>query len=75
MFPELETVVLTVDIDRSNLKAGDIGTVVHVQDDGQSYEVEFVTLAGDTVAIETVKSSQIRRVHEGEIARARMVAE
>lgn len=73
MIEELETVVLTSDMPEHGLKAGDIGAVVLVHNGGQSYEVEFVTLSGDTVAVVTVKSEQVRRIQEGEIAHARMV--
>ncbi|MCC6802470.1 MAG: DUF4926 domain-containing protein [Anaerolineae bacterium] len=73
MIEELETVVLTSDIPEYGLKAGDIGAVVLVHDSGRSYEVEFVTLRGDTVAVITVKPDQVRLIQEGEIAHARMV--
>ncbi len=73
MIEELETVVLTSDMPEHGLKAGDIGAVVLLHANGRSYEVEFVTLNGDTVAVVTVKPKQIRRIQEGEIAHARMV--
>ncbi len=52
MIRELDTVVLTEDIAASGLKAGDVGAVVHVHANGAAFEVEFVTLAGKTVALE-----------------------
>lgn len=73
MIEELETVVLTTDLEAYGLKAGDIGAVVLVHGESKSYEVEFVTLAGDTIAVTTVKPDQIRRIHAGEIAHARRV--
>lgn len=73
MIEELETVVLTTDIEDYGLKAGDVGAVVLVHGSGRSYEVEFVTLSGDTVAVLTVKPEQIRHIQEGEIAHVRMV--
>jgi hypothetical protein len=73
MIEELETVVLTDDLDEYGLKAGDIGAVVLVHGNGESFEVEFVTLSGGTVAVVTLKSSQIRRIYEDEIAHARKV--
>lgn len=71
MIPELESVVLTVDLPEHNLKAGDIGTVVLVHGEGAGYEVEFVTLDGETVAVTSVFPSQIRPVRRHEIAHAR----
>ncbi len=73
MIKELEPVVLTSDLPEHGLKAGDIGAVVLVYSSGRSYEVEFVTLNGDTVAVVTVKPDQVRRIQEGEIAHVRMV--
>jgi hypothetical protein len=70
---ELDTVVLTTDMNDYGLKAGDIGAVVLVHGAGKAYEVEFVTLDGDTVAVLTATPDQIRRIREGEIAHARMV--
>ncbi|MBL8154510.1 MAG: DUF4926 domain-containing protein [Anaerolineae bacterium] len=73
MIEELETVVLTSDIPEYGLQAGDLGAVVLVHGSGRAYEVEFVTLSGETVALITVRADQIRRIQEGEIAHVRMV--
>ena len=48
MINEHDCVVLTQDVPEASLEAGDIGTVVHVHEDGAGYEVEFMTLAGET---------------------------
>ncbi len=68
---ELETVVLTEDLPSHGLKAGDLGTVVLVHRSGEAYEVEFVTLGGETVAVETLSASQVRPVKGGEMPHAR----
>jgi Domain of unknown function (DUF4926) len=68
---EHDRVVLTSDLPAEGLKAGDVGTVVHIYGDGLAYEVEFTTLAGDTAAVATVQISQARRVHKREITHAR----
>ena len=39
--------------------------------EGEAYEVEFVTLTGQTVAVATVLSSQLRPVGRQDIAHAR----
>jgi len=57
------------------LRAGDIGTVVLVHEDGAGYEVEFVTLDGKTVAVVTLEPDQVRPIGPGEIAHARAVAD
>lgn len=73
MIEELETVVLTKDVPEHDLRAGDIGAVVLVHSSGERYEVEFVTLSGDTVAVITVSPDMIRRIQEDEIAHVRTV--
>jgi hypothetical protein len=74
MIQELDTIVLTGDLPEHNLSAGDLGTVVLVHDGG-GYEVEFVTLNGETVAVVSLVPEQVRAIHRGEIAHARMVQE
>jgi hypothetical protein len=71
MIKEHNRIVLTSDIPAEGLKAGDVGTVVHVYRDGLAYEVEFTTLAGDTTAVVTVEAPQVRSVRQREITHAR----
>jgi hypothetical protein len=73
MIEELETIVLTMDMPEHGLQAGDIGAVVLVHSNGERYEVEFVTLSGDTVAVVTLTADMIRRIYEDEIAHVRSV--
>lgn len=68
---ELETVVLKHDIHDEGLKSGDLGTVVHVYDDGKAVEVEFVSAAGKTVALVTLTSKDIRPMQSDEILHVR----
>jgi hypothetical protein len=72
MIKELDTVVLTEDIPDFALKRGDLGTVVLVHQPG-GYEVEFVALDGETVAVVSVSTEQIRPVGHREIAQARPI--
>lgn len=71
MIKEHDCVVLTTDLSKEGLAAGDIGTVVHVHKGGKAYEVEFVTLLGKTIAVATLDQSQIRPISEREVAHAR----
>jgi len=66
--------VLVTDLPGEKLAAGDVGTVVHVHGEGRAYEVEFVALDGETVAIVTLDRSQVRAVEHREITHARRVA-
>ena len=68
---EHDRIVLKVVIPAERLKAGDVGTVVHVYRDGAAYEVEFTTLDGDTAAVVTVEAAKVRPVHGREITHAR----
>ena len=74
MIQEHDCIVLTQDIPDEGLQAGDVGTVVHIHRDGAAYEVEFVTLTGQTVAVATVLFSQLRPVNRQDIAHARELA-
>ena len=71
MVKEHDCVVLTQEVPGEGLQTGDVGTVVHVHENGAAYEVEFVTFAGETVAVATVLSSQLRRVGRKDIAHTR----
>jgi hypothetical protein len=71
MIKEHDRIVLMTDIAAEGLKAGDVGTVVHIYRDGLAYEVDFTTLNGDTAAVVTVEVARVRPVHEREITHAR----
>ena len=47
---------------------------MNVYREGAAFEVEFVSLGGETVAIVTLERSQIRPVERREITHARRVA-
>jgi hypothetical protein len=71
MIKELDTVVLSRDVDEYGLKIGDIGTAVHVYRDNAAYEVEFITGEGQTVAVLTLTPKDIRPRRKGEILHVR----
>lgn len=71
MIKEHDRVVLTADIPEEHLEAGDVGTVVHIHSRGEAFEVEFVGLDGNALAVATVLVSQLRPVSRMEIAHAR----
>jgi hypothetical protein len=74
MISEHDCVVLTQDLPDEGLKAGDIGTVVHIHEAGAAYEVEFMTLAGETICVTTLLQTQVRTIAPREIAHARELA-
>jgi hypothetical protein len=72
MLRELETVVLTCDLPEHGLERGDVGTIVLVHS-GRGYEVEFLTLTGEPIAVVSLRPEQIRPVSSREITHARVV--
>ncbi|WP_338874117.1 DUF4926 domain-containing protein [Spirosoma sp. SC4-14] len=68
---EFDLVVLQEDMSDGRLKAGDVGTVLTVYNEGKAFEVEFVTLTGEAVAIETLLAHQIRPVRSSEVMAVR----
>ena len=70
MIKELERVALTRDLPHLGLKAGDVGTVV-LEHHGKGYEVEFVSLEGETMAVVSLTVDDVRRIRPREIANAR----
>jgi hypothetical protein len=73
MIAELDRVILITDISEYSLEQSDIGTVVLVHQDGKGYEVEFVTLDGETVAIISLFAAQVRPISSREIAHTRVI--
>jgi len=75
MIRELDTVVLTHDIDQYGLKQGDIGAVVHCYGDSMAFEVEFVTAEGRTIALLTLRPADIRLFGSREVLHVRELAQ
>ncbi|NNJ13297.1 DUF4926 domain-containing protein [Chloroflexales bacterium ZM16-3] len=71
---ELDLVVLTHAIAAHRLEQDDIGTIVHVYQDGQAHEVEFVTAEGMTVAVLTLTGADVRPLASREILHVRALA-
>jgi hypothetical protein len=74
MIKEHDCVVLTTNVPDEGLEAGDIGTVVHIHKGGEGYEVEFMTLTGETVAIVTLLAAQVRPLNRRDLAHTRELA-
>jgi Domain of unknown function (DUF4926) len=73
MIKELDQIVLTTPLPEHGLQQGDIGTVVLIHAGGRGYEVEFITLDGETIAVVSLSAEQVRPIAHREIAHARMV--
>ena len=65
MFEEHDQVVLTADVTGDGgeeLKAGDVGVLIHVHPGGEAFVAEFTALDGDMIVIATVLPSQARPI-------------
>ncbi len=74
MVKELDTVVLAKELKEYQLKRGDVGAVVHVYADGNTFEVEFVAGEGKTIAVATLSSNDIRPMRRADILHVRAYA-
>ena len=72
MMREMDTVVLATNLPDHGLRAGDLGTVVLVHKHS-GYEVEFMTLDGETVAVVSLSPDQVRPIGRREVAHARLL--
>lgn len=71
---ELDQVVLSRDLPEYGLCTGDIGTVVLVHRGGKGYEVEFIALDGETIAVTTLMANEIRPIGSKEMAHVRSMS-
>ncbi len=59
----LDSVALTSDMPELGLRAGEVGAVVEVFDDGEVLEVEFSDDSGTTYGSHTLSASQLVPLH------------
>ena len=71
MIKEHDRIVLKQSVPSEGLEAGDVGTVVHVHRQGEAFEVEFVTLSGQTIGVVTLRVDQVRPVNQRDVAHTR----
>jgi hypothetical protein len=74
MIKALSRAVLACDLPKAGLRAGDVGVVVDVLQDGKAYVLEFMTWDGETIAVEVLAADQIRELRPREIFQARAIA-
>jgi Domain of unknown function (DUF4926) len=74
MIRELDIVALNRAFPEHGLKAGAIGTVVIVHNDGEAFIVEFTTDTGELIALPTVFTNDVRPVQPGDTSTPRQVA-
>jgi hypothetical protein len=69
MIQEYDCISLTEDLPALGLRKGDVGTAVMVYNEGEAYEVEFITSEGATIALVTLLAAQIRLISKEEETR------
>ncbi len=60
MIKEFERVFLTEDLAHTPYVKGDIGIVAHIHENGKGFEVEFFSVDGTTLGVETVLARQVQ---------------
>jgi uncharacterized protein DUF4926 len=70
MLNENDSAVLARDLPEYGLKSGDVGTIVLVHPAG-GYEVEFMTLDGETIAVASLPLDAVRPIARREVPHAR----
>ena len=74
MFQEHALVVLASPLPALGLEPGDVGVIVHVHAQGIGYEVEFMSLDGHTIAVQTLQAGQLRAVSASAVPHERVRA-
>ncbi len=64
MIDESDLVALLIDLPELGLVRGDVGTVAMVHGQQAGFEVEFVNAGGRTMAVETLRANQIKKIEE-----------
>ena len=64
MLSELDIVSLEHDLKEYKLKKGAIGTIVHVYENHEAFEVEFVDSSGKTIQVLTLKPKDIYPIYK-----------
>ena len=72
MICELDTVILLKDRPHEGLVKGDVGSVAFIHEGGKAFEVEFTTLAGDSLGILTLAEDEIRPVSARDVPHVRV---
>lgn len=73
MLKEHDRVVLKGDLPADDLLAGDVGVIVHVYREAEAFEVEFLALDGNSIAVATVEASRLRAVTAHDVSHARPI--
>lgn len=73
-FDPLASVVLLHDLPAHELRAGDLGAIVH-RHDPTTFEVEFVRGSGQTQAVVTLRAEEIRPITDRDLVSVRSMGD
>ncbi len=74
MYREHDQVVLACPLPALGLEPGDVGVVVHVHAAGAAFVIEFMSLDGRTIGVETLEANQLRPVSASAVPHERLRA-
>lgn len=74
MIKAFDVVALTEPLPEEGLEAGDTGTVVEMYGDAEGFDIEFFNALGDTVAVVTVRASQVRPLSSSDMHHVRVLS-
>lgn len=74
MFQQHARVVLASPLPALGLEPGDVGVVVHIHGQAAAYEVEFMSLDGRTIGVQTLRADQLRAVSASAVRHERVRA-
>ena len=71
MLKEHSRVVLMKPLPALGLEPGDVGVVVNIYAQGAAYEVEFLSMDGRTIGLQTIDAADLRPVKGCSVVHAR----
>ena len=74
MYREHDQVVLACPLPALGLEPGDVGVVVYVHAAGAAFVIEFMSLDGRTIGVETLEANQLRPVSASAVPHERLRA-
>ncbi len=73
MIKELNTATIIDDHSNEGLVKSGMGSVIMIHDGGKVFEVEFVTLTGDTLGVLTLTTDEIGPISAHDVPHVRVV--
>jgi hypothetical protein len=62
MIQQFDRVMLNTDLPEFGLKSGDVGTVVDIYGNHEGYEIEFISIEGEQIAVATLMPNQVSEI-------------